>query len=85
MKNQKVSSSAQGVDEFSGPEEVPDLANSLTREQVHEFLKKDLQVAINCLDAIYRDQDLLNAMTDFMFGRFKNAKHKEALNGKGKV
>lgn len=47
-------------------------------QTVTSYLKKDLQVAISCLNAIYSDPDLLSHMAHFMHGRFTNAQHKEA-------
>lgn len=75
-KKTKVSSSVPGTEDFDSEEIVK---GAVTREMVHDFLKKDLMCAINCLDAVYRDQDLLNSMVDFMYGRYQNAKHKESL------
>lgn len=39
---------------------------------IEGYLKKDLSIALNCLDAIYRDQELLRYMAEFMHGRFTN-------------
>jgi len=44
---------------------------------IEGYLKKDLSIALNCLDAIYRDPDLLRSMAEFMHGRFMNAKNAE--------
>lgn len=80
-KKSKVSISPPGGEIFEDSGIESDLVKStVTREMVHEFLKKDLQCAINCLDAIYRDQDLLQTMVDFMYGRFTNARHKQELS-----
>jgi len=44
-------------------------------DQVEAYLKKDLSVAVSCLDAIYRDPDLLRSMAVFLHGRYMNATH----------
>lgn len=44
-----------------------------TVTQVNEWLKADLGRAIACLNALYSDPDLLQAMAVFMHGRFVNA------------
>lgn len=48
-------------------------------QTVTEYLKKDLSVAISCLNALYSDPDLLSHMAHFMHGRFINSKAKEEL------
>lgn len=47
-------------------------SEDITAEKLQEYLKNDLQIAIACLDAIYRDPDLLIAISQFMHGRFMN-------------
>lgn len=44
---------------------------------ITEYLKKDLSIAISCLNAIQSDPDLINHLAQFMHGRFINAKHAE--------
>lgn len=51
----------------------------LTEGEVKEFVKKDIATAINLLDAVYRDQDTLDMLSTYLYGRFMNAKHKEEL------
>lgn len=51
----------------------------LTQSQVTEYVKKDLAVCINLLDAIYRDQPTIDMIGEILFGRYMNAMHKEEL------
>lgn len=60
-KNNNAESTTQGV---------------VTAQQVQDYLKKDLSVAIRCLDAIHSDPDLLAHLSQFMAGRINNARHK---------
>lgn len=53
--------------------------NPLTEAQVQEYVKKDLAVCINLLDAIYQDQATIEIIASVLYGRFMNAKHKEDL------
>lgn len=46
-----------------------------TVEKVLEYLKKDLSVAIACLNAMYSDPDLLHSLAIWMHGRWTNSKH----------
>lgn len=69
----------QGV-QVPGTEDATQAAvSTIDVETVTEYLKKDLAVAISCLNALYSDPDLLNHMAHFMHGRFANAKAKEEL------
>lgn len=43
-----------------------------TVDQIQDLLKRDLNVAIRCLDAVYKDPDLLRQMAIFMHGRLEN-------------
>ena len=73
---------AQGAESSQQPgSEMPVMSIA----QIRDFLKKDLQVAINCLDCIYRDQDLLEAMAAFMQGRMENLRHQKELQGQMKI
>lgn len=51
----------------------------LTQTQVIEFVKKDLAVCINLLDAIYRDQPTIDMIGEILYGRYMNAMHKSDL------
>lgn len=44
----------------------------ITIQTVEGYLKKDLSVAIFCLQAIHDDPDLLQSMAVFMHGRMLN-------------
>lgn len=69
MKTNKTQDAAtQGVANSDGG--VP----PVTRENVGKWLKKDVASAIMILNAVHSDQDLLNHMADFMYGRFVNQK-----------
>lgn len=67
--NNKNGQSAQGA-------ESP---KPITESEVKEFVKRDIATAINLLDAIYKDQDTINMLSAYLYGRFMNAKHKEEL------
>lgn len=58
---------------------LPQGGKAITREQVGEWLKKDIGAALSLINAIHTDQDLQNSMADFMFGRLMNARNREAL------
>lgn len=62
-KNQVTDSKAQGA--------AP--VKSLDAKTIASYLKKDLEVAIGCLNALHSDPDLLMAMATFMQGRMENA------------
>lgn len=58
---------------------------TFTLEQVREMIKKDTQTAILMLEAIYRDQNTLEAIADYLHGRYMNTKHKEELDKQTKL
>lgn len=63
-----------------GTSSVPEISHV----QVKEFLKKDLAACLNMLEAIYRDEDMLDLLATVMLGKFQNAKHLKELNfGRG--
>lgn len=72
-KTETNGSSAQGVDE------------PITVKTIEGYLKKDLQVAISCLEAMHSDPDLLRAMADFMHGRYLNNLNKKEVEKQEKV
>lgn len=75
MSKQKKNGVAEG--------EAVEQLRELTPEQVEKYLKKDLTVAISCLEAILRDQDILSNLAVFMAARFNNAeivKHARTAN-----
>lgn len=57
----------------------------ITVGQIQGYLKNDLGIAIRCLDAIYTDPDLLQALAEFMHGRLMNAKHKKDLEAQQEI
>lgn len=57
--------------EAPGAEEA--MLDAMNPTLVKEYLKKDLSVAVACLNAILTDEDLLNHMATFMAGRWQNA------------
>lgn len=60
-------------------EQVPGTAvPSITPELVKEYLRKDLSVAISCLNAIQSDPDLLDHLATFMAGRWQNVQNSKA-------
>lgn len=74
MKKSSLNGSeAQGVD----TEHVEEAKKQVTVETTKEWLKKDLGIAITCLNAMYTDPDLLENLAEFLHGRWMNAKHKE--------
>lgn len=52
------------------------IAEAITFETVRNYLKKDLSIALSCMNAIMSDPDLLDSVAHFMHGRWQNAKHK---------
>lgn len=56
-----------------------------TLNEVKEFLKNDLSKSIALLDAIYRDQNTMNNLAEFLLGRFINAKEQEKLKNQTKL
>lgn len=59
---------------------IPPSVEEMTQDQIKSWLKKDLAVAISCLNAIHSDPDMLESLAAFMLGRVKNAKQKAAIN-----
>jgi len=49
----------------------------VTVETVREYLNKDLSVAIQCLNAIQSDPDLMETMAHWMHGRWMNAQNSQ--------
>lgn len=54
-------------------------AKTFTPAEVREMVKRDVHTALLLLDAIYRDQDCINAVGDYLYGRYQNSKHREEL------
>lgn len=74
MENKnKNGSSAQGAEQ------------PLTLTMVKDFTKKDIACCMHLLEAIYRDQPTMDALADYLFGRYMNAKHKEDLERQTKL
>lgn len=63
-KNQATATEAPGADVA--------LENALSLDTIQDFLRKDLSIAISCLNAIHTDPDLLAHMAAFMHGRMIN-------------
>lgn len=63
----QTASAAQGAAEA--------LEEAKTVETVRDYLKKDLSVAIACLNAIQSDPELLDTVAHWFHGRWQNAKH----------
>lgn len=57
----------------------------LTQADVVRMLKRDLPMAINCLDAIYSDPDMLESLATFMYGRYMNNRNKQELEKQAKL
>lgn len=51
----------------------------VTLQDAQTWLKRDLQICIACLDAIYKDPNTLNALAEFLHGRYLNNLHQEEL------
>lgn len=68
MKNQNVSSA----------DPTPGVGAAITVDLVREYLKRDLSVAISCLNAIHSDPDLMESMAVFMAGRWQNDQNRMA-------
>lgn len=58
---------------------------NFTIGQVREMVKKDAHTALLLLDAIYRDQPTLEAISDYLHGRYMNAKHQAELKNQTKL
>jgi len=56
-----------------------------TPDEVRTLVKRDVHTAILLLDAIYRDPNTLDAVADYLYGRYQNAKHKEELEAQGSL
>lgn len=48
-------------------------------EQVKQWVKRDCNNALLLLEAIYRDPNTLDAVSEYLHGRHMNAVHKEEL------
>lgn len=72
-----MNNNGNGFPPVQGTEETKKV---FTPEQVREFVKRDVNAAILLLESIYRDVDTLNAVSDYLHGRYLNAKHKEELS-----
>lgn len=57
----------------------------LSIEDIRRMVKMDTNAALLLLDAIYRDQSTLEAISDYLHGRYMNAKHKEDLEKQTKL
>jgi len=68
-KNNGVADKALGAD----PQKV------LTIEDVKKMLQRDMSAMIHMMDAIYKDQDVFNALATHLHGKYLNAKHQEEL------
>lgn len=53
-----------------------------TIEKIEGYLRKDLGVAIKCLEAIHSDPDLIRSMATFLMGRFENHLLKKEVGNK---
>lgn len=53
--------------------------------KVREMVKNDLHAALLLLDAVYRDPATLEALSDFIYGRYQNAQHKKELDNQTKL
>lgn len=73
-KQDSKAAAAQGAAAAPTTEEAKEAAMNL--ETVKGYLKKDLSIAVSCLNAILSDPDLLDSTANFMLGRLLNAKHK---------
>lgn len=82
-KTTKTNGQAQGA-EPSKQKDLKDLP-APTQKQIKEWLKRDLQMSIHVLDAIYTDQDLLEMVSAHMYGRMMNYRHKEELKNQGEL
>lgn len=68
-------------------EAVPGAGSSavLTEVQVKDMLKRDLSACVFMLDAIYKDQDIVDLLAQVMHGKYMNARHKAELDLQSKV
>lgn len=55
------------------------------KQTIKEWLKNDLGRSISCLNAIYSDPDLLDAVAEFMIGRLENERNRQELPLKQKM
>lgn len=58
---------------------APGAEAPVTLQDVKTWLKKDIAVAVSCLNAIHTDPDLQEHIASFMFGRLQNAQQKKAM------
>ena len=54
------------------------LEAKLEPDQIEKYLKRDLVGAIRCLEAIYKDQNLLKMVAQWFAGRMDNLAQQEA-------
>lgn len=76
-KNQEQVSNGQGPDYTKF--EVPPVT------KVRELVKKDLSVCLNLLEAIYRDENTLNAVADYLHGRMVNEKNRQEIKKQAEI
>jgi len=50
-----------------------------TIEDVRRYAKQDLSLCLHFLEAIYRDESTLNAISDYLHGRLMNELHRKEL------
>lgn len=66
-----------GMSKSNSKDKAAQGAAEVNEEVVREWLKKDLAVAISCLQAIRTDPDLMDVMASFMFGRYENDRNRK--------
>lgn len=71
-KNNKNDGSAQG-------------AKIVTEQDFGKMIARDLQTAAGLLHAVLSDQNILNSLSEFMYGRYLNALHKADLEKETKI
>lgn len=85
-KNNRVNadqgSASSQVDELDRVPTQAELQEALQAkiepDQIEKYLKRDLVAAIRCLEAIYRDQNLLKMVAQWFAGRMENIAQQEA-------
>lgn len=64
----------------NGVESPQGTIKPVSLEQVRQWVKRDCNNALLLLEAIYRDPNTLDAVSEYLHGRHMNAVHKQELD-----
>lgn len=76
MKDSKMVSESQGDSKHKSPP---------TLKEVQEFVKRDVGVCIAMLSAVHNDKPTMDALAEYLHGRYMNALHQEELKAQGNL